>query len=208
MEPGALRLPLQTPRLRLRALVPDDAEAMAEYRSLPEVCRYVPFHPMTPDDVRDRITGAWSTGGWSSDGGVAILGVTLADDVVVGDVMLRLASLDDGVGELGYVMHPRLAGQGLGTEAAHGVLHLAFDQAGLRRMIARVDTENVASWALLERLGMRREAHLVENEWFKGRLTDEFDYAILRREWDDQHLNEPADERRREWCPRADVPAS
>jgi RimJ/RimL family protein N-acetyltransferase len=30
---------------------------------------------------------------------------------------------------------------------------------------------------------MRQEAHLVENEWFKGEWTDELDFAILEREW-------------------------
>jgi RimJ/RimL family protein N-acetyltransferase len=35
----------------------------------------------------------------------------------------------------------------------------------------------------MERLGMRREAHLLENEFVKGEWADEFDYAMLEREW-------------------------
>jgi RimJ/RimL family protein N-acetyltransferase len=35
----------------------------------------------------------------------------------------------------------------------------------------------------MERLGMRREAHLIENEFVKGEWTDELDYANLEREW-------------------------
>jgi RimJ/RimL family protein N-acetyltransferase len=49
--------------------------------------------------------------------------------------------------------------------------------------VARIDAENTASARLAERLGMRLEAHLVENEWYKGRWSDELDYAILAREW-------------------------
>ena len=42
---------------------------------------------------------------------------------------------------------------------------------------------NAASARVLERLGMRREAHFVENEWLKGEWTDELVYAMLDREW-------------------------
>jgi RimJ/RimL family protein N-acetyltransferase len=48
--------------------------------------------------------------------------------------------------------------------------------------VARVDARNTASRALLERLGMRQEANLIENEWIKGELTSEVDYAVLARE--------------------------
>jgi RimJ/RimL family protein N-acetyltransferase len=50
-------------------------------------------------------------------------------------------------------------------------------------VIARVDERNARSRALLERLGARLEAQLVENEWIKGELTSEVDYAVLAREW-------------------------
>jgi RimJ/RimL family protein N-acetyltransferase len=66
-------------------------------------------------------------------------------------------------------------------------LHLAFDVLGWHRVTARVDARNTASAALARRLGMRQEAHLVENEWFKGMWTDELGFALLAREWRDQH---------------------
>jgi hypothetical protein len=52
------------------------------------------------------------------------------------------------------------------------------------RVCARLDGRNVASARVLERAGLRREAHLVENEFIKGEWTDEMVYAILRREWE------------------------
>ena len=59
----------------------------------------------------------------------------------------------------------------------------AFAELGLHRIIGRSDARNGPSLRLMERLGMRREAHLVENEFFKGEWSDEIDYAILAREW-------------------------
>ena len=63
------------------------------------------------------------------------------------------------------------------------MLELAFGPLGARRDIARVDDRNGASRALLTRLGFRLEAHLVDNESFKGELTSEVDYAILAQDW-------------------------
>ncbi len=85
--------------------------------------------------------------------------------------------------EIGYVFAPAFGGQGYATEAGHALLHLAFDELGFRRVIARVDSRNQPSVRVVERLGMRLEAHLVENEWFKGEWSDELDFALLESEW-------------------------
>ena len=50
-------------------------------------------------------------------------------------------------------------------------------------MIGRLEPRNAPSAKVLERLGMRLEAHLVENEWVKGEWQSELVYAILEREW-------------------------
>jgi RimJ/RimL family protein N-acetyltransferase len=61
----------------------------------------------------------------------------------------------------------------------------AFDGAEFHRLYGRCDVRNDSLWALMSRLQMRREAHLVNNEIFKGEWGDEFVYAILAREWHD-----------------------
>lgn len=180
--------PVRTRRLRLRPLTAADTEALVAYRSLPEVCRYVPFEPMTADDVRARLRGVWSRAELDGAGQALALGVELADTgALIGDLMLLWSSAEHRSGEIGYVFHPAVQGRGYATEAAHALLHLGFDGLGLHRVTARVDAANPASSRLLERLGMRREAHLVENEWFKGRWSDELDFAMLEQEWRAQH---------------------
>ena len=86
-------------------------------------------------------------------------------------------------GEIGYVFNPDHQGHGYATEAARALLDLAFDGLGLHRVVARIDARNDASAAVLRRLGLRQEAYLRENEWFKGEWTDEIDFAILESEW-------------------------
>ena len=59
----------------------------------------------------------------------------------------------------------------------------AFTGLGAHRVVGRMDARNVASARVMERLGMRREAHLLENEYVKGEWTDEVIYAVLDTEW-------------------------
>ena len=63
------------------------------------------------------------------------------------------------------------------------MLRLGFDDFGLHRVIGRIDARNTASARVLERLGMRREAHFLQNEMIKGEWTDEVVFAMLEHEW-------------------------
>jgi RimJ/RimL family protein N-acetyltransferase len=181
---SALRYPLHSTRLLLRPLSEPDVEALVSYRSLPEVCRYVPFEPMNPATVRERIRGQWASRQLLAEGDALFLGAELIETgTLIGDVMLRWASAEHRGAEIGYVFHPAHSGHGYATEAAHRALHVAFDDLGLHRVTARVDADNPSSARLAARLGMRQEAHLVQNEWFKGRWSDELDFAILEDEW-------------------------
>jgi len=80
-------------------------------------------------------------------------------------------------------MHPDHRGHGYATEAAAAMLGLGFEGLGLHRIVGRLDARNDASARVLERLGMRREAHFVENEFVKGEWCDELVYAMLASEW-------------------------
>jgi RimJ/RimL family protein N-acetyltransferase len=180
--------PILTSRLRLRPLVAADTDDLLAYRSLEEVCRFVPFEPMTAHDVAEKLQAGWSRTTIDAEGQALHLGAELiATGQLIGDVMLAFQSAEHRSGEIGWVFHPGHSGHGYATEAAHAVLHLAFEQLGLHRVIARVDARNEASLRLGERLGMRREAHLISNEWFKGNWSDEIDFALLEDEWAGQH---------------------
>jgi RimJ/RimL family protein N-acetyltransferase len=134
--------------------------------------------------VRERLRGPWGRHVLDAEGEALFLGVELtATGELVGDLMLKWSSAEHRCGEIGYVFHPACSGRGYATEAAHRLLHLAFDDLGLHRVIARIDADNHSSARLASRLGMRQEAHLVQNEWFKGRWSDELGFAILEHEW-------------------------
>jgi RimJ/RimL family protein N-acetyltransferase len=184
--------PLGTARLLLRPLSVADTDALIAYRSLEEVCRFVPFEPMSTEVIAEKLVGGWSRRAIVAEGDALTLGVEVAGTgQLIGDVMLVFHSAEHRGGEIGWVFHPDHSGHGYATEASHAVLHLAFDQLGLHRVIARVDAGNDASLRLGDRLGMRREAHLISNEWFKGAWSDEIDLALVEDEWAAQHAAGP-----------------
>ena len=184
--------PIATARLRLRPLTAADADALLAYRSQEEACRYVPFEPMDRATVLAKLEGDWARTEIVAEGDSLALGFVLErSSELIGDVTLFFRSRRHRSGEIGWMVHPDASGHGYATEAAHALLHLAFDDLGLHRMIARVDARNDQSLRLGDRLGMRREAHLVRNEWFKGEWTDEIDFALLEDEWAEEHAAGP-----------------
>jgi RimJ/RimL family protein N-acetyltransferase len=178
--------PVETSRLLLRPLdAATDVEAVHAYQSRPGVCRYIPYEPRTGEQIAERLADPERTRSTLDEEGQALsLAVVVRETgTLVGDVILFWRSAEHRSGEIGYVFNPDHHGNGYATETCGALLALAFDGLGLHRVVARVDERNEPSAAVLRRLGMRREARLVENEWFKGEWTNELDFAILAREW-------------------------
>jgi len=177
--------PVRTERLTIRPAGVDDAEATWRIRSIPEVSHWL------TREAYDRERYARN---FADPERLAKTLVVERDGVVVGDLML---SVEDGwaqaevadrargvQAELGWVIDPAHAGQGFATEAARALLRICFEDLGLRRVIAQCFADNVASWRLMEKLGMRRETHSVrESLHRRGEWLDGFAYAILAEEW-------------------------
>jgi RimJ/RimL family protein N-acetyltransferase len=172
---------LATARLRLDALRPDDARALFGYRADPAVNRYQGWRPESLDEVsrfieRQRSVAFDTPGSWYQfalrphDGGE-----------LVGDLGLHF--VDGANVELGITLAPVHQGRGLAGEALHAALALVFDQLRRHRVIASVDPRNLACIRLLERAGLRKEAHFRES-WRDGdRWVDDAVYAMLDHEW-------------------------
>ena len=171
-----LRAVIATARLRLRALTLDDVGALHAIHSRDDVVRWL-FWDVQDEDVVHASIEAY----------IAIppeSGVVLAierDGELIGRANLAIG--EHRQGELGFIVHPDHQGQGYATEAAEAMLELAFETYDLHRVAGSVEPRNMASVRVLERLGMRKEAHLIENAWVKGEWSSEAIYAILAREW-------------------------
>ena len=176
--------PLETERLTLRPFVEQDFEAMHAMRSSPDVARYLYQGPLTPEQTRDRLTRMIQNKEWEKeDDWFSAAVVERASGITVGDLAFHWVSENDRTAEVGFVFDPRHQGKGFATEASRALIEWAFASAGMHRVIGRLEARNAASERVLEKLGMRLEAHFVENEWVKGEWQSELVYAILEHEW-------------------------
>lgn len=177
--------PLHTERLLIRPAEWEDAETTWPFRRLPEVNHWITRAAVDHDEYVDLFRRPSS---------MDLTLVIERDLEVIGDLMLHVNDpwaqvevREQAAGtqaELGWCLHPDHAGKGYATEAVAALITASFEQLGLRRITAECFADNTSSWRLMERLGMRREAHTRKDslhrsgEWMDGML-----YAILREEW-------------------------
>jgi RimJ/RimL family protein N-acetyltransferase len=170
-----------TRRLKLRKLTAADAEALFAYRSDPEVARYQNWEPASVEELRSFL---------ESLSGIEPLtwfqvGIELRETGdLIGDCGIRLTDAANRCqAEIGITLASPFQGRGLASEALWALLGHLFLDLGLHRVFGSVDPRNLASMRLLQRVGMRQEAHCIESYWAKGEWADDVIFAILRREW-------------------------
>ena len=183
MTPYRFTAPIVTERLVLRLMTPDDTDAVHAWMSDPEVARYTLYEPRTLDEVAETVAKSAAAATLEKDDDWIQPAVDLPGAGVIGAIYFKLTSLDDSTAEIGWAFTRGFHGKGYAAEAASALLDLAFDELGLHRVYAELDPRNAASVALCLRLGMRHEAHFVENMMFKGEWADTGIYGILAREW-------------------------
>jgi RimJ/RimL family protein N-acetyltransferase len=171
---------IATERLVLRLFTPDDVDDMYAYQGLDTVARWLYRPPRTRAQCVKAIERLRNGTDWDKDGDLLGLAITRADAPgVLGEIVLTLASTRARQAEIGWALHPDHEGRGYATEAAAAVAAHAFDALGVHRVYARLDVLNTGSVRVCERLGMRREAHLIENDLDGERWGSEYIYAAL-----------------------------
>ena len=165
---------LATERLLLRPFADSDFETLLAIESRPDVARWEYWEARDADAVREVLARKLEEVTLAADGDwISFAAVLVASGEVIGACSVHLLSREHRQGEIGYLFHPDHHGHGYATEAARALVGFAFREFGFHRVIGRLEARNTASARVLERLGMRREAHLVENEWVKGEWQSE-----------------------------------
>ena len=173
--------PLVTERLRLRLHEADDAAWLHELYSQPDVTRYLLDEPWTAEVTREKLAERLAKTNIDGETGALAL-VIEHGGVAIGDVALWLTDHEHRQGEIGWVLDPAHGGQGFASEAVRAALALGFDHYKLHRVTAQMDARNSASAALARRVGLRLEAHHVQDWFSKGEWTDTLIYARLASE--------------------------
>lgn len=174
---------LDTERLLLREFVVDDWRAVLAYQSNPRYLRYYPWTERAAQDVQPFVQRFvdWQEEQPRTKFQLAI--VLRVEGQLIGTVGIRKEVAKVQKADLGFEIAPAYWGRGYATEAARAMLAFGFERLRLHRIWASCLAENVASARVLEKLGMRQEGRLRENQWMKERWWDTLVYGILEDEW-------------------------
>lgn len=181
---AASPFPIVTQRLILRPFQDDDLDAMQAIYGREDVNRYLDWGPRSRADIADWLTRIKTFTAFTRGGEALRLAALLrGTDTLIGDFSVWRTSQEHKQGEIGFVVHPDHQGKGYGLEAATVMLRMGFERLGFHRIAGQCDPRNEPSMALMERLGMRREAHLRENLLVKGEWVGTLVFAMLASEW-------------------------
>ena len=163
---------LQTERLILRPVQPDDAEAMFDYLRDEETVRFITVPPVkTATEVIENSIQSYfmldPIGKWA----------IVYDQKMIGTIDLRLNEAHRQA-EIGYVLNKRYWGQGIMPEAAQAILAVGFDQLQLVRIFSEHDTRNTKSGRVMTKIGMQQEGVALKSQIIKGEIVDMVHYAI------------------------------
>lgn len=177
-------LKILTSRLMVRHLKLKDLTDFHLYRSNPEVTKYQGFDVFTPEQatqfIQENATKSFGKAGEWVQYGIE----NTETKQMIGDCAIKLDPYDTRIAEIGITISHLEQRKGYAKEVLAGILTFLFHTKGIHRVVETTDAENVASINLLESVGFRREGHFIENIFFKGKWGSEFQYAMLKREWD------------------------
>ena len=171
---------IDTGRLLLRPFDASDLDDYLEYALDPEVMKYI--RPVgDPKVAREMFLS--HAGDWTGEEGRWMgAAVVLKDNQkMIGDVGFRYKSKQHQQIEIGYKFNRHFQGHGYGSEALQALLKLIIRDWPFHKLVAYCEPRNIASWKLMEKIGMQREGYFRENFYFDGRWQNEVAYGVLKR---------------------------
>ena len=183
------KLIIDTDRLQIRTLRTSDLEDFHNYRSNPEVTKYQGFDIYTIEQALEFIqeqtdkefgkAGEWVQYGIENN----------TTGKIIGDCAIKLDQNDIRIAEIGITISHIEQKKGYASETLVGILNFLFSIEDFHRVTEIVDAENVASIQLLKHVGFKQEGHFIENVFFKGKWGSEYQYAMLKKEWEEIKIN-------------------
>jgi RimJ/RimL family protein N-acetyltransferase len=169
---------LSTQRLVLRPWQQGDVDAVLAWAADERFSRFLPLprpylRQHAEEFVASRMQADWTT--------APAFAITLRGRTI-GDINARIEPVHARA-EIGYGIAPSWWGRRYTSEAARAVVTWLFESYGLAKVLARADAENVASWKLMEAIGMSREAFHPSHRVLRGERRDEVVYGVVRENW-------------------------
>ena len=173
-------LNLETERLLLRQIIPEDVNEVFALRSNAETMKYIPRPLVTNNEealehikmIQDKIEKNeginWAI---TIKGNPKLVGI-------IGHYRMRWEHFRS---EIGYMLLPEYQGQGIITEAIQLMIDYGFNQMNMHSLEGIIDPANTASARVLEKNGFVKEAHFTENEFYNGKFLDTVIYSLVKK---------------------------
>lgn len=165
-----------TERLTIRPFKNNDLDDVFTIYNNDDTCRYLLHDKWTAEDMLEKFNKKLENSTLTKE---TALSLAVADNnKVIGDLSVWFTEMKDTV-EIGYTFSNEASGKGYATEAVSRLVMELFDRFNVHRIQANLDARNTASQKLCERIGMRKEAHFIQDFWNKDEWTDSIVYGML-----------------------------
>lgn len=167
---------IKTERLLIRKFESGDWQAVHEYTSDINVMKYLPEGVFSEEEAK---TFVHNNMGENAENFPVVL---MDEKTLMGHIVFH-KYFGEHTYEIGWVFNPKYHNKGYASEAAQATLKYGFENLKLHRIIATCQPQNIPSYRVMEKIGMKREGYFKKciphgNEWW-----DEYYYAILEEEW-------------------------
>lgn len=167
----------------LRPVQASDVPALFDYRSDAATNQYQGWIPNSIEETQDFVQNRVSPIINQPDTWFQLVILEQSSNRLIGDVGIHFIDEESQQVEIGCTLRKDSHGKGYATEALKMTISYLFDELAKHRIVTSIDPQNVASIALVERLGFRKEAHFRESIYLNGQWVDDVVYALLEREW-------------------------
>ncbi len=167
---------INTSRLMIRKFSTNDWQDVFRYTSNSEVMHYIPEGVMTEEKAKQFVL---TNRGENAE----YFPVILAEENKLIGHLVFFKYFGAHTYEIGWVFDPDYCNKGYASEAAKAMLAYGFEHMKLHRIIATCQPENIPSYKVMEKIGMRREGYFKKCIPAGDGWWDEYYYAILREEW-------------------------
>ncbi len=172
-----------TERLVLREFKLEDWIQVLAYQSDPRYQRYYPLTDRTPEEAQAFVQIFLEQQKEQPRRKFQLAVSLRGTHSLIGNCGIRLNTPKALQADIGYEFSPEYWGKGYATEAAQAIVYFGFSILHLHRIWSWCIAENMGSARVLEKLGMKLEGRLRENEYFRNRWWDTFMYGLLASEW-------------------------
>ena len=161
-----------------RDLKNTDIDYLNELYALPEVTQYQTWGPQSYEETQQFINVVLD----KESNWIYNVLVDPDTDKVIGAIQLAIDEVNQSA-EINFIVHPNYWGDGVATDIAKTIIKYAFKVLKLNRIGAAIDSNNIASGIVLEKLGMKREGMLRKDKLVQDEYRDTLIYGLLRSEY-------------------------